>query len=413
MKIFNRYCLLCIYKTHIVVFVHLATTVHSNDDYSIGSSTTVTVAEASTSTPFDYIGDIDPTKPLPWPKEEEDWWNFHDLLVQRVKASDAFPTTTTIHMSHGKDGENSDGEDATTSTSYLPQLVFFGDSITEGWNGTSFGNSPSSFRMWSSNEPTLIRETFNKHFGSNSEWGKRALRPPLILGISGSKTYDFIWRIENGEFPTSRLIESDYEVGGGEETNSSFELNRLERIYIVLMGTNNLGGGMLPEPTVQGMDAVGRKILQLHQESSPGTPAAILFSELLPRQDDHRATKMCPPRCKDLETLEPYTSFMPAIDKVNRALPGVLGGWRADYPNSKIVLLSAQKEEDGLGESEHEDSITTIRCGKEMFAIDNDDEFHSYMPDGLHPNAKGYDLWARCLKRGLEVIMEDTINLLR
>mmetsp|Transcript_14761 Transcript_14761/g.31853 ORF Transcript_14761/g.31853 Transcript_14761/m.31853 type:complete len:156 (-) Transcript_14761:838-1305(-) len=64
-----------------------ATTVHTNDDYSIGSSTTVTVAEASTSTPFDYIGDIDPTKPLPWPKEEEDWWNFHDLLVQRVKAS--------------------------------------------------------------------------------------------------------------------------------------------------------------------------------------------------------------------------------------------------------------------------------------------------------------------------------------
>ena len=116
-------------------------------------------------------------------------------------------------------------------------------------------------------------------FGEDSTWGKRALKPPLVLGISGSRTYDFLWRISNGEFPTSKLLdhnENEEEADGNDEKEEVngidevaakiFQLDKLERIYIVLMGTNNLGGGMLPGPTVEGMDAAGRAILQLHKE---------------------------------------------------------------------------------------------------------------------------------------------------
>mmetsp|Transcript_13706 Transcript_13706/g.29769 ORF Transcript_13706/g.29769 Transcript_13706/m.29769 type:complete len:492 (-) Transcript_13706:107-1582(-) len=367
---------------------------------------------------FLYIGDYDPAEPRPWPKKEKDWWLLHQALVQRVRDSDASPP-----LEFDIDNE-----------SRLPQLVFYGDSITEGWRGTSFGNAPGKHRMWKEGEHKEIRRIFDENFGDDSSWGKRALKPPLVLGISGSRTYDFLWRIRKGEFPTSKLLDHHEEEGDGDEgddegveardTSKVFRLDELERIYIVLMGTNNLGGGMLPKPTVEGMDAVGREILRLHVENFPNRPAAMLFSELLPRRDDFRAAKMCPPRCMNVTSLEPYKSFMPAIEKVNGALPRVAEGWRRDFPNSKLVLLSRSSgerpdgenkkgndDESGEGSADSNDYATTINCGREMFDMGDEDEFDAYMPDRLHPNAKGYELWSRCIRRGLEVIMDHVISL--
>ena len=359
-----------------------------SSDYVDDEETISKDRSSNFSRPFQYLGDIDPTSPMPWPKEEADWWILHETLVQRVKESD---NTSPKHL----------------DVDYLPQLVFYGDSITEGWNGTSFGNPPGPTRMWGPKEPEKIRNVFSNNFGETSSWGKRAILPPLILGISGSRTYDFIWRIENGEFPTSKLTPANT------KNEDSFNLKTLERIYIVLMGTNNLGGGMLPASTIAGMDASGRRILELHEQYSPGAPAAILFSELLPRKDDHRAVKMCPPRCANLTSKEPYTSFMPAVDKVNKALPTLLKEWIKDFPSSRIILLSSQHD-DGSNDdkdSSSDSGVTIIRCGHNMFSFEDDDDLAEHMPDRLHPNAKGYDLWARCLKRGLEEIMDHTIDL--
>jgi len=380
------------------------------------SPTKLTLSEIANSTlsassrPFNYIGDINPTKPLPWPETEKDWWKLHESLVQRVKESDELPT-----------------REFDISNSRLPQLLFYGDSITEGWGGTSFGNLPSKGRMWNEHEDLEIRKIFDNNFGTSSTWGKRSLKPSLILGISGSRTYDFIWRIMNGEFPSSSLLDhlkSDDEY-------DTFDLGKLERIYIVLMGTNNLGGGMLPTPTLEGMDAVGRSILQLHQDNFPGVPAAMLFSELLPRKDNFRAEKMCPPRCANKTTKTPYKSFMPAINKVNKELPRIIEGWREDFANSRIVLLSGttnststdEEEEDKesstkltidtvISRYKHNNYSKTVHCGREMFNnMDDIDEYDTYMPDRLHPNAKGYELWSHCIKKGLEVIMDHQISL--
>jgi len=364
---------------------------------------------SASSRPFNYIGDINPTKPLPWPISEVDWWKLHETLVQRVKESDELPT-----------------REFDINNSRLPQLIFYGDSITEGWGGTSFGNLPSKGRMWNEHEDVEIRKIFDNNFGTSSTWGKRSLKPPLILGISGSRTYDFIWRIMNGEFPSSSLLD---DVKSDDEYDT-FDLGKLERIYIVLMGTNNLGGGMLPAPTLEGMDAVGRSILQLHQDNFPGVPAAMLFSELLPRKDDFRAEKMCPPRCANITTKTPYKSFMPAINKVNKELPRIVEGWRKDFVNSRIVLLSGatnststEDEEDkesstkltidtAISRYKHNNYTKTIFCGREMFSnVDDIDEYDTYMPDRLHPNAKGYESWSHCIKKGLEVVMDHQISL--
>mmetsp|Transcript_34151 Transcript_34151/g.71895 ORF Transcript_34151/g.71895 Transcript_34151/m.71895 type:complete len:397 (-) Transcript_34151:326-1516(-) len=351
--------------------------------------------------PFNYIGDINPAQPQPWPEEEKDWHALHEALVEHVKSSDALaPMEFDINKSR------------------LPQLIFFGDSITEGWRGTSFNNIPGKHRLWKENEHKEVRELFTNTFGEESYWGKRALKPPLVLGISGSRTYDFLWRIQNGEFPTSKLLdhhdegssdedeekeEAEAEEGeegegtaeeegdeeehvnpsveddivGDNDPSTIFQLDKLERIYIVLMGTNNLGGGMLPEPTVEGMDATGRAILTLHQTNFPKSPAAMLFSELLPRKDDFRAARMCPPRCKNVTSLEPYRSFMPAIERVNRALPEVVEGWRRDFVNSRIVLLTSQNvvatdEEESVRTTVVEKVDNEVEEENEEIDIDND-----------------------------------------
>ena len=31
----------------------------------------------SSGRPFEYLGDIDPSSPAPWPKSETDWWKNH------------------------------------------------------------------------------------------------------------------------------------------------------------------------------------------------------------------------------------------------------------------------------------------------------------------------------------------------
>lgn len=397
---------------------------------------------------FNYIGDLDPTIPQPWPKEELDWWKMHRKLVKDVLDSDAsLPTLLSVDEEGGEEEEENDTLSRREQQYYyLPQLIFYGDSITEGWAGTSFGNIPGSHRMWNAvnNEDEQIRQLFENTFGTKSAWGRRALKQPLKLGISGSRTNDLLWRIKNGEFPTSQLlmkIDVDDNEGGRRRAtpyapiSSSFPLTNLERIYIVLIGTNNLGGGMLPAQTVVGMDAIGRTLLGLHTEtfSLTTTPAAIVFSELLPRRDDHRAVNMCPPRCKNITTMEPYQSFMPAIDEVNRALPRVVDGWRRDFPKSRIVLLSSSRGDDDHlvagngsdGKEEKHDDVRTdsisinqyqhkINCGREMFSFDeeDDEEFDRYMPDRLHPNLEGYEPWSRCLKKGLEAVMMDrTIHL--
>lgn len=359
------------------------------DDNAILSSWNANMEKLTgSSRPFQYIGDIDPSEPQPWPEEEEDWHALHETLVKRVEESDASSVNQV--------------------DDYLPQLIFYGDSITEGWNGTSFGNVPGPHRMWTAGEDQHIRDVFANTFGDKSDWGKRALKPPLILGISGSRTYDFIWRVENGEFPTSSLLSRVEDVDNNSDV--VFQTERLERIYILLMGTNNLGGGMLPEPTLRGMDAAARTILQLHEKHFPNTPAAMLFSELLPRKDDFRAIKMCPPRCKNVEKLEPYTSFMPAIEKVSRALPDVLDGLRHDFKNSRIILLSANNDASKVDANKQNNKslhsyVPVINCGEEMFAIDDIKESDVYMPDRLHPNAEGYKLWSRCLMKGLDAIL--------
>jgi beta-glucosidase len=93
-------------------------------------------------------------------------------------------------------------------------LVFMGDSITDGWRG----------------EPQ--KQIFRRNFGKYNAYN---------TGISGEQTQHLLWRIEHGEVDgiSPKLVE-------------------------IMIGTNNLGGRQTPAQTIDGImclvDAVEKKL---------------------------------------------------------------------------------------------------------------------------------------------------------
>ncbi|HYX32971.1 MAG TPA: GDSL-type esterase/lipase family protein [Oligoflexus sp.] len=95
------------------------------------------------------------------------------------------------------------------------QLVFMGDSITQGWTEKA-------------------PEIWTTEFGS---------RQPLRLGIGGDRTQNVLWRIDQGE------------LSG---------LN--PRVLVLLIGINNLSAGDSPDATTRGIHKVIERIrIQLPQ----------------------------------------------------------------------------------------------------------------------------------------------------
>ncbi len=96
------------------------------------------------------------------------------------------------------------------------RLVFIGDSITDAWRG---GEQNKIYMQ---------------------RWGQYN---PLNLGISGDKTQEVLWRLENGELD-----------GLAEGT----------KLVVVMIGTNNLGHrpAATPEDTAKGIECLVKTIRQ-------------------------------------------------------------------------------------------------------------------------------------------------------
>jgi len=90
-----------------------------------------------------------------------------------------------------------------------PEVVFIGDSLTEGW-------LTSGVRMW---------ESRYRHRGA------------VNLGVGGDFTGDVLWRIEHGDLD-----------------------EMAPRLVVLLAGTNDLGAGVSPQETFNGIAACVRAI---------------------------------------------------------------------------------------------------------------------------------------------------------
>lgn len=182
------------------------------------------------------------------------------------------------------------------------ELVFLGDSITQGWEGSG-------------------KETWNKYY---------AQRKAANFGISGDRTEHVLWRLDHGNFDGLK-----------------------PKLIVIMIGTNNTGHRMDPaDQTAAGIKAI------------------------LDRLD-----KKCPQSKVLLLGVFPCGE---KPDEKRRVRNGEINALIAKLADGKKVVFK---------------DITQEFLTKDG-ALPKD-----IMPDALHPNAKGYAIWA-------EAIEEDVAKLL-
>jgi lysophospholipase L1-like esterase len=281
----------------------------------------------------------DPDRPSPRTiysaksKEQYDlWWNAHAALNQ--SASEYASRRTTTSSRH----ENN----PSSQTPTLRSLILLGDSITEAWIGTNMGLVVPRTRG--------VPDVLKKHLSSSENLD------PLVLAIGGDQTQHLLYRLQHGQLLPAYAHDPN-------------------AIFIIMIGTNNLGSGILPGPTIKGVYKVADYVLQ-------NTKGYLILMELLPRGDAHRLQKLCPPRCSSDGS--PFNSFLPAVNKVNAAM--------------REEIIPKLKEMHG------ENRVGLLDCGKPFRAQTNDNKHKkaaqvdaSLMPDLLHPNADGHKLLAQCM----------------
>lgn len=168
-------------------------------------------------------------------------------------------------------------------------LVFLGDSITDGWPR-----------------------------GGEKSWLKFAPYKPANFGISGDRTEHVLWRITNGELDGIH-----------------------PKLVVIMIGTNNIGQNADEKP--EWAAAGVKKIVDTVREKLP--KAKILLLAVFPRGEAASAQRK-------------------AVGEINEI----------------IVKLADDK------------TVRYLDIGK-VFLNDQGEIPADVMPDKLHPNAHGYDLW--------------------
>ncbi|CAB9523097.1 Platelet-activating factor acetylhydrolase IB subunit beta [Seminavis robusta] len=226
-------------------------------------------------------------------------------------------------------------------------VIFLGDSITEGWSGT-FKGKPD-VRVQGS--PAVFQSYFSTAHGAKFEG--------LNLGIAGDVTSELLWRMQHGELPT----------GGEPEDRTKRPL-----VYWVLIGTNDLGNkGCSADIVILGVIRVVEEI-KLHQPS-----ATVVIHGLLPRTfDKHKGFLMH-------STDRKVPILWPTITIINRELERYAQkrGPEVEYFNTNVFFRNATAPEKELRIEQ------------------------SLMSDFLHPNAAGYKRWGEEIAAKLESILEN------
>eukprot|EP00592_Proboscia_alata_P011185 CAMPEP_0194363910 /NCGR_PEP_ID=MMETSP0174-20130528/11780_1 /TAXON_ID=216777 /ORGANISM="Proboscia alata, Strain PI-D3" /LENGTH=328 /DNA_ID=CAMNT_0039137633 /DNA_START=254 /DNA_END=1240 /DNA_ORIENTATION=- len=231
-----------------------------------------------------------------------------------------------------------------------PVLMLIGDSITESFLGTSYGVETERTKSSYGEEAFRYFQTL---LGNKYE--------TIVNAISGDQVQHVLWRLQNGELPQSASSNN-------------------QAIFVILIGTNNLGNGHLPNPTAQG-------ILELTKELLIQTKGKIVLLQVLPRGDGSKILpKLCPPRCTEDE--KPFQSFFPAVRKVNDKLQNAMS---TGDETIKMAYISKR--------------LALIDCG-EAFLVSGDsgmpDVNATLMPDLLHPYELGLKIMADCIAKEVE-----------
>lgn len=186
-----------------------------------------------------------------------------------------------------------------------PQVVFIGDSITQGWEKEG-------------------RPVWERHFAS---------LPGLALGFGGDRTENVLWRLQHGEID-----------------------GLAPRAVVLMIGTNNTGHrAENPETTAAGI----KRLLDEIRQRLP--QAQVLLLAVFPRGE------------------KPDDVLRGINRRVNQLIAGFADGRRVHFLDIGPALL----QPDGT-------------LGKDV------------MPDLLHPNERGYEIWQRAMAPTLQRLLGPT-----
>jgi lysophospholipase L1-like esterase len=185
-----------------------------------------------------------------------------------------------------------------------PQVIFIGDSITEGWE-------KSGLPVWK-----RYYEKYNA----------------VDLGFGSDQTESVLWRLQHGE------------VDG-----------IAPKVAVLMIGTNNAGSRQEdPKTTAAGI----KRIVDELRARLPQTK--ILLLAIFPREE------------------QPTGSLRRINERVNAIISGFADGGNVFFLDINVALMNR----DGT-------------LSKDI------------MPDLLHPNEKGYDIWARSMEPALAKLLSE------
>jgi lysophospholipase L1-like esterase len=225
-------------------------------------------------------------------------------------------------------------------------VVFLGDSITNGWEGQ--------------------QKAWDEHFGAFK---------PVNLGISGDQTGHVLWRITDGK-----------------------ELDSLKpKAAVIMIGTNNTGSHSA-EQIAGGITAIVEEL----KRQKPGIK--ILVLGVFPRgsgADAERTVEQIAAAVKPInEELKKDKPDMKQLNAAVRDMQQLRGTIPAAKLNKKIGEINAiiAKLDDGK-------SVFFKDIGKEFLTADGGLS-GDIMPDYLHLSAKGYELWGKAIKADIEKMVK-------
>jgi len=248
-----------------------------------------------------------------------------------------------------------ENKDAVSTIKDGADVIFYGDSITEGWKGTSYG-FPNGRKE---DNYAVFKSLFTSEGGGKFDG--------IPMGISGDRSPDLLWRItQGGELPKSLNVP----------------------VIWLLIGTNDMGWAWCsPEVTLVGILRVVEELLV----QKPGS--TIVVNGLLPRSFDQKRGY-----------LMRSTTKGGILSKLGRTI-GL--GKKKDPPLwEDIQAINAQLEEYSGKRDNVEYFDSSDIFIKDMLVKEKDLRIDvNLMNDYLHPSALGYKLWGDQIVRKLEKLL--------
>lgn len=224
-------------------------------------------------------------------------------------------------------------------------VVFLGDSITEGWMGTAWGRKNAKVHA----VPEIFETLFSVDHGGEYEG--------LALGIAGDASPNVLWRIQNGELPDT-----------------------LEpQVIWLLIGTNDFGNTWCSAETV----LIG--IIRVVEELRRRKPAAtVVVNGIMPRTYNRQGYVGRGRLRKWWKSKAPPSmpSLWDDIEAVNEELKNYAASRdKVEYFETHAFFVDRSAPEEHLQIN-----------GK-------------LMPDFLHPSAEGYKLWGQEIVNKLKILI--------